>query len=108
MLVYILSNTYKTLGIFLSIFEAQKYYYENVSDLNVKLEEFTLNENDSKDMSIFLIQSLLGENTDSKDKYKNVSRFEPHHVFYPEYSSEITSYKCNTCDKEDCNEKHCN
>lgn len=103
MLVYVLSNTDKVLGVFSCILKAQEYY-GSVSDLNVKLEEFTLDENHGEIMDIFLRRK---KDIEFENKSANVSKFEPYHVFYPKYSSTETIYKCKTCNLEDCNVKNC-
>ena len=60
MLIYILSNTNQTLGVFSTPLEAIKYYsqlYRNNDELfPVKLEEFTLNGTSGKDLTLYLKQ----------------------------------------------------
>lgn len=73
MLVYVLSNTNQTLGVFSTPLEAQKYYstlYNGIIPVfNVKLEEFRLNNPIGKDISLFLKQKPFEENIKPKLDY---------------------------------------
>jgi len=66
-----LSNTNQTLGVFSTLFAAQKYYStlyrDNTPLFHVKLEEFTLNGISGKDMSSFL-----------KEGYSSVTNSSPY------------------------------
>lgn len=88
MFVYILSNTNQTLGVFSTLFAAQKYYStlyrDNTPLFHVKLEEFTLNGVSGKDMSLFL-----------KEGYSSVTNSSPYDKF-------MDVYECEYCGGEDC------
>lgn len=61
MLVYVLSNTNQTLGVFSSLLEVQKYYSTLYNDIYVKLEEFSLNSTTGRDVTIFLKKNQIDE-----------------------------------------------
>jgi hypothetical protein len=54
MFVYIVSNANKTLGVFSSITAAQKYYTSLNNQVNVKLEECSVDSTNGRDMSMML------------------------------------------------------
>lgn len=90
MLVYILSNTTQTLGVFSTSLEAQKYYSTLHLPLLslVKLQEFTLNGTSGKDMTLFLSLPPV---------------FHKKHTLSPRprpFSDTI--YECDNCGGEDC------
>lgn len=71
MLVYILSDATETLGVFLSITEAQQNYIRLFNQsLNVTLKEFSLDNISSKDLTIFLRK----ENLCSFNKNININK----------------------------------
>jgi hypothetical protein len=116
MLIYILSNTNQTLGVFSTPLEAIKYYsqlYRNNDELfPVKLEEFTLNGTSGKDLTLYLKQGeyhyynnkqqerkakiVLGPDTSQVLRIINrSSNFEPRPVFDLEK-------ECDNCGGYDC------
>jgi len=84
MLVYVLSNVNQTLGVFSSLVEAQKYHSMVMGNGNVKLEEFSLNSTNGRDMSMFL-------------KQKSYISFKPKLI----YGIDIID-ECDNCGGEDC------
>jgi hypothetical protein len=87
MLVYILSNTNQSLGVFSTLLEAQKYYstlYRSNDPLfPIKLEEFTLNGTSGKDMTLFL-------------------KVEPKNYIFEQRPFTDIIYECDNCGGEDC------
>lgn len=105
MLVYVLSNTDKTLGVFSTQFEARKYYSTLTFTEHVKLEEFTLNSTIGKDITVFLKKKSFEENIFKpklnyyQGKFKS-NPFYPHDIFEP-IDLDIIE-ECDNCGGEDC------
>lgn len=106
MLVYILSNTTQTLGVFSTPLEAQKYYSTLHLPLlsPVKLQEFTLNGTSGKDMTLFLsLPPVFHKKHTLSPRNKNFI-FEPpfSDTIYECDNYEYTIYECDNCGGEDC------
>lgn len=86
MLIYILSNSNQTLGVFSSLNEAQNYYNLIDKSIPIKLEECRLNSNTCKDMTIFLKYINKNIVIDSFDECDIVDSFD----------------ECDMCGGEDC------
>lgn len=105
MLVYVLSNTNQTLGVFSTQFEAQKYYSTLIFTECVKLEEFSLDSYIGKDMTVFLEKKSLEKNIFKpklnyyKGKFKS-DTFYQHDIFKPRHLDIIQEY--DNCGGEDC------
>lgn len=105
MLVYVLTNNNKTLGVFSTLLEAKKCYFMLFNKTNVELEEFTLNETFGKDMT-----HSLKENKNEVEENKNVkenkneieeNHFNSYNIFdKTPYWDNI--YECYNCGGEDC------
>jgi len=115
MLVYVLSNTNQTLGVFSSLLEVQTYYSTLYNGLiptfNVKLEEFSLNSTTGRDMTIFLKKNQIEENIfkPKLNYYRGKFKKEHHDIFEPRIFEQIIQ-ECDNCGGEDCvrNGKCCN
>lgn len=100
MLVYVLSNTNQTLGVFSSLIEAQKYYSTLTFTECVILEEFSLNGPIGKDITVFLKKKSFEENIFKprlnyyQGKFKSNS-FYPHDIFEPRDLDTIQ--ECDNC-----------
>lgn len=101
MLVYVLSNTNQTLGVFSSLLEVQKYYSTFYNGLipafNVKLEEFSLNSITGRDITIFLKKNQIDEPEQKLNYYRG--KFKKEHL-EPRYLDIIQ--ECDNCGGEDC------
>lgn len=110
MLVYILSNTNKILGVFSTLVEVQKCYFMLFNKSNIKLEEFTLNGTFGKDVTYFLKEkgAFIKDNDirydeSSKDKEGVVEQtnFNSYNIFDQKpFWDNI--YECYNCGGEDC------
>lgn len=94
MLVYILSNSNQTLGVFSSLLEVQKYYSTLYNKFNVKLEEFSLNSTTGKDMTIFLENEFKPKLNYYRGKFKK-DQFEFERCLE-------SIQECDNCGGEDC------
>jgi hypothetical protein len=107
MLVYILSNSNQTLGVFSSLLEVQKYYSTLYNNFNVKLEEFNLNSTSGRDMTIFLEKNQKENCFEPKlNYYRGKFKREYHHdIFEPRlYEPRFLDLiqECDNCGGEDC------
>jgi len=100
MLVYVLSNANQTLGVFSSLLEVQKYYSTLCHNINVKLEEFSLNTTTGKDVTIFLNKKQFEENVfKPKLNYYRGKFKKEHNIFEPRFE---LIQECDNCGGEDC------
>lgn len=102
MLVYILSNTNQTLGVFSSLLEVQKYYSTLYNNFNIKLEEFSLNSTTGRDMTIFLKKNQIEEPEPKLNYYRGKfkkDQFSFEQTFEPIFES---IQECDNCGGEDC------